>query len=41
MTLLPGDVVSSGTPQGIGPMKIGDTIEIRIEGLETLKNIVV
>lgn len=41
MTLLPGDVVSTGTPVGVGPMKKGDTIEVRIEGLETLKNIVV
>lgn len=41
MTLLPGDVVSSGTPMGVGPMQRGDTIEIRIEGLETLKNVVV
>jgi 2-keto-4-pentenoate hydratase/2-oxohepta-3-ene-1,7-dioic acid hydratase in catechol pathway len=41
MTLKPGDVVSSGTPSGIGPMKKGDTIEIKIEGLMTLKNTVV
>ncbi|MGE5494236.1 MAG: fumarylacetoacetate hydrolase family protein [Burkholderiales bacterium] len=41
MTLLPGDVVSSGTPVGVGPMNRGDTIEIRIEGLETLKNTVI
>ncbi len=41
MTLLPGDVVSSGTPVGVGPMNKGDTIEIRIEGLEALKNTVI
>ena len=38
MTLLPGDVVATGTPEGIGPMQRGDTIEIKVEGLETLKN---
>jgi 2-keto-4-pentenoate hydratase/2-oxohepta-3-ene-1,7-dioic acid hydratase in catechol pathway len=41
MTLLPGDVIATGTPEGIGPMQRGDTIEIRIEGLETLRNTVV
>jgi 2-keto-4-pentenoate hydratase/2-oxohepta-3-ene-1,7-dioic acid hydratase in catechol pathway len=38
MTLLPGDVISTGTPEGIGPMQKGDMVEIRIEGLETLHN---
>ncbi len=38
MTLLPGDVIATGTPEGIGPMQRGDTIEIRVEGLETLTN---
>lgn len=38
MTLLPGDVIATGTPEGIGPMQRGDTIEIRVEGLETLQN---
>lgn len=41
MTLLPGDVVATGTPEGIGPMQRGDTIEIMIEGLETLRNTVI
>ncbi len=40
MTLLPGDVISTGTPEGIGPMQKGDTVEIKIEGLETLQNYV-
>lgn len=40
MTLLPGDIIATGTPPGIGPMQRGDTIEIRIEGLDTLKNTV-
>lgn len=38
MTLLPGDIIATGTPEGIGPMRRGSVIEIRIEGLETLRN---
>ncbi|MBI5190542.1 MAG: fumarylacetoacetate hydrolase family protein [Nitrospirae bacterium] len=38
MTLLPGDVIATGTPPGIGPMKVGDEIEIRITGIGTLYN---
>ena len=38
MTLLPGDVIATGTPAGIGPMEVGDTIEIVVEGIGTLKN---
>jgi 2-keto-4-pentenoate hydratase/2-oxohepta-3-ene-1,7-dioic acid hydratase in catechol pathway len=41
MTLLPGDVIATGTPSGIGPMKPGDTIEVKIEGVGTLRNYVV
>jgi len=41
MTLLPGDVVATGTPAGIGPMVPGDTIEIRIGGVGSLTNRVV
>ena len=41
MTLLPGDVIATGTPPGIGPMEPGDTIEIRIEGIGSLINHVV
>jgi 2-keto-4-pentenoate hydratase/2-oxohepta-3-ene-1,7-dioic acid hydratase in catechol pathway len=40
MTLLPGDVIATGTPEGIGPMNKGDTIEIMIEGLPVLRNFV-
>ncbi len=40
MTLLPGDIIATGTPEGIGPMQRGDTIDVRIEGLDTLKNFV-
>ena len=38
MTLLPGDIIAAGTPPGIGPMKKGDTIEVRIEGIGRLVN---
>ncbi len=38
MTLLPGDVISTGTPSGIGPMQPGDVVEVRIEGIGTLRN---
>ena len=41
MTLLPGDIITTGTPSGIGPMKPGDTIEIEVEGIGVLRNRVV
>lgn len=41
MTLLPGDVIATGTTSGVGPMKSGDTVEIKIEKIGTLKNYVV
>jgi 2-keto-4-pentenoate hydratase/2-oxohepta-3-ene-1,7-dioic acid hydratase in catechol pathway len=41
MTLLPGDVIATGTPSGIGPMRPGDVVEIRVEGIGTLRNQVV
>jgi 2-keto-4-pentenoate hydratase/2-oxohepta-3-ene-1,7-dioic acid hydratase in catechol pathway len=40
MTLMPGDVISTGTPQGIDPMQRGDTIEVRIEKIGSLINTV-
>lgn len=40
MTLLPGDVIATGTPSGIGKMKQGDTVEVRIEGIGSLVNTV-
>lgn len=40
MTLFPGDIISTGTPSGIGPMLRNDKIEIRIEGLDSLINTV-
>jgi len=41
MTLLPGDVIATGTPSGIGPMGVGDEIEVVIEGIGTLSNDVI
>ncbi len=41
MTLLPGDVIASGTPSGVNRMKHGDVIEVTIEKIGTLKNSVV
>lgn len=38
MTLLPGDVVLTGTPEGIGPVQIGDTIQVEIEGIGRIRN---
>lgn len=38
MTLYPGDLISTGTPAGVGPVNAGDTIEIRIEGIGSLTN---
>ncbi len=38
MTLVPGDVVLTGTPGGIGPLHSGDTVEVRIEGVGSLCN---
>ena len=38
MTLLPGDVIATGTPSGIGPMEPGDKVEIRIENGGSLIN---
>ncbi len=41
MTLLPGDVILTGTPEGVGPMEVGDEVSVTIEGLGTLTNRVV
>jgi 2-keto-4-pentenoate hydratase/2-oxohepta-3-ene-1,7-dioic acid hydratase in catechol pathway len=38
MTLLPGDVIATGTPAGVGPLQSGDVIEIVIEGIGRLSN---
>jgi 2-keto-4-pentenoate hydratase/2-oxohepta-3-ene-1,7-dioic acid hydratase in catechol pathway len=41
MTLLPGDVILTGTPEGVGPMSIGDEVAVEIEGIGRLVNQVV
>jgi 2-keto-4-pentenoate hydratase/2-oxohepta-3-ene-1,7-dioic acid hydratase in catechol pathway len=41
MTLLPGDVIMTGTPAGVGPLAIGDAVEVGIEGIGVLRNEVV
>jgi 2-keto-4-pentenoate hydratase/2-oxohepta-3-ene-1,7-dioic acid hydratase in catechol pathway len=41
MTLLPGDVITTGTPSGIGPMNPGDIAEVKIQNIGTLRNFVV
>ncbi len=38
MTLEPGDLISTGTPSGVGPIAGGDVVEVRIEGIGTLRN---
>src|SRR5208282_5693974 len=40
LTLLPGDVILTGTPGGIGPIQSGDKLEVRIQGLAPLNNTV-
>lgn len=41
MTLYPGDVIATGTPAGVGPIKAGDVVEVSIGGIGTLRNPVV
>lgn len=41
MTLLPGDVIMTGTPAGVGPINPGDNLEVEISGIGILKNTVV
>jgi len=38
MTLLPGDVIATGTPSGVGPMQVGDTVEVELGGIGVLRN---
>jgi 2-keto-4-pentenoate hydratase/2-oxohepta-3-ene-1,7-dioic acid hydratase in catechol pathway len=38
MTLNPGDIIATGTPPGIGEMQPGDEIEVRVEGIGSIKN---
>ena len=41
MTLMPGDLIATGTPAGVGPLVSGDTVEVRIEGIGALINQVI
>ena len=41
MTLLPGDVILTGTPAGVGEMQVGDEISVTVEGIGTLTNRVI
>jgi len=38
MTLFPGDIISTGTPAGVGPMQPGDQVDVQIDGIGTLSN---
>ena len=38
MTLLPGDLILTGTPAGVGAMQIGDRVRVQIEGIGSLEN---
>jgi 2-keto-4-pentenoate hydratase/2-oxohepta-3-ene-1,7-dioic acid hydratase in catechol pathway len=40
-TLLPGDLIATGTPEGVGPVVAGDVVEVTVEGIGTLRNPVV
>ena len=40
-TLLPGDLIATGTPEGVGPLLAGDVVEVSVEGVGTLRNPVV
>jgi 2-keto-4-pentenoate hydratase/2-oxohepta-3-ene-1,7-dioic acid hydratase in catechol pathway len=41
MTLLPGDVLLTGTPAGVGPLQVGDLVSVTVDGIGTLSNRVV
>lgn len=41
MTLLPGDVILTGTPSGVGPIEVGDRVEVEVEGIGLLLNPVI
>ena len=40
MTLLPGDLIATGTPAGVGPLRAGDAVEVEVEGVGVLRNTV-
>jgi 5-oxopent-3-ene-1,2,5-tricarboxylate decarboxylase/2-hydroxyhepta-2,4-diene-1,7-dioate isomerase len=41
MTLLPGDLIATGTPDGVGPVVSGDVVEVEVEGIGKLTNPIV
>lgn len=41
MTLYPGDIIATGTPAGVGPLRAGDVVEVTVEGVGSLRNPVV
>ncbi|MFH1683519.1 MAG: fumarylacetoacetate hydrolase family protein [Candidatus Margulisiibacteriota bacterium] len=41
MTLEPEDIILTGTPPGVGPMKVGDVVEVEVEGIGRLRNKVI
>ncbi len=41
MTLYPGDVILTGTPEGINPLQVGDKVEVEIEGIGNLTNTII
>jgi 2-keto-4-pentenoate hydratase/2-oxohepta-3-ene-1,7-dioic acid hydratase in catechol pathway len=41
MSLEPGDIIATGTPAGVGPLRPGDVVEAEIEGIGVLRNPVV
>jgi 2-keto-4-pentenoate hydratase/2-oxohepta-3-ene-1,7-dioic acid hydratase in catechol pathway len=38
MTLIPGDVIATGTPAGVGRLNAGDTVEVKVAGIGVLRN---
>ncbi|MFI5279250.1 MAG: fumarylacetoacetate hydrolase family protein [Gemmatimonadales bacterium] len=38
MTLEPGDLIATGTPEGVGPLRVGDVVEVEVTGVGVLKN---
>jgi 2-keto-4-pentenoate hydratase/2-oxohepta-3-ene-1,7-dioic acid hydratase in catechol pathway len=41
MTLFPGDLIATGTPEGVGTLSAGDVVEVTVSGVGTLRNPVV
>ena len=41
IALLPGDVIATGTPPGVGPLQVGDTVAVTVDGIGTLENPVI